>query len=233
KQVWAPKPSELRNPLDTLPAATAQVAQKKRAAPPRPQARPPPPKREVRYHCEICDREGHLEEFCFKRKWAVRREQERRNADMYSAWVHGPSRRGDRRDARTRRVGGGQGDGGAPAGGRFAGRARSRFQYGYGPRDRDFGGGFEAPHFPRGGDRQPRSRWDRGYVLPDFGYPSVEQMARHWFASHFANPSVESDLASLQSKISLADVSHELAKAKHELELVKDTPIISDVLECD
>src|SRR6185503_10306547 len=40
KQVWVPKPNELRNPLDTLPAATAQVAQKKRASPPRPQARP-------------------------------------------------------------------------------------------------------------------------------------------------------------------------------------------------
>src|SRR6185503_10781223 len=31
----------------------------------------------------------------------------------------------------------------------------------------------------------------------------------------------------------LADVSHELAKAKHDLELVKDTLIVSDVLECD
>ena len=29
KQVWVPKPNELRNSLDTLPAATAQVAQKK------------------------------------------------------------------------------------------------------------------------------------------------------------------------------------------------------------
>ena len=29
KQVWVPNPNELRNPLDTLPAATAQVAQKK------------------------------------------------------------------------------------------------------------------------------------------------------------------------------------------------------------
>ena len=99
-----------------------------------------------------------------------------------------------RQDARARRVGGGQGDSGgyrAPAGGRFAGRAPSRFQYGYGPRDRGFGGGFEAPRFPRGGDRRPRGRRDRGYALPDFGYPSVEQMTRHWFASHFANPSVE------------------------------------------
>ena len=39
------------------------------------------------------------------------REQERRNADMYSARVHGPSRSGGRQDARARRVGGGQGDG--------------------------------------------------------------------------------------------------------------------------
>ena len=74
KQVSVLKPNELRNPFDTLPAATAQVAQKKRAAPSRPQTRPPPPKREVRYHCEYCDREGHLEEFCFRRKRAVRRE---------------------------------------------------------------------------------------------------------------------------------------------------------------
>jgi hypothetical protein len=27
--------------------------------------------------------------------------------------------------------------------------------------------------------------------LSGFPNPSVEQMARHWFASHFANPSVE------------------------------------------
>src|SRR6185312_5293478 len=105
--------------LDALPTATAQVAQKKRATPPRPQARPPSPKCEVRYHCEFCDRKGHLEEFCFRRKRAERREQERWNADMYAARVHGPSRRSDRRDARARRVGGGQGDGGgyrAPTG---------------------------------------------------------------------------------------------------------------------
>ena len=114
--------------------------------------------------------------------------------DMYSARVHGPSRRGERRDGRARRVGGGQGDGGgyrAPAGSRFAGRAPGRFQYGYGPRNRGFGGGFEAPRLPRGSARQSHGRRDRGYALPDFAYPSVEQMARHWFASYFANPSVE------------------------------------------
>ena len=56
----------------------------------------------------------------------MRREQERRNSDMYSARVHDPPRRGGRQDARAHRVGGGQGDGGgyrAPAGGRSAGRA--------------------------------------------------------------------------------------------------------------
>ena len=36
----------------------------------------------------------------------MRREQERRNSDMYSARVHGPPRRGSRQDARARRVGG-------------------------------------------------------------------------------------------------------------------------------
>ena len=36
KQVWVPKPNELRNPLDTLSTATARVAQKKGAALPHP-----------------------------------------------------------------------------------------------------------------------------------------------------------------------------------------------------
>jgi len=90
KQVWVPKPNELRISLDTLPATTAQVAQKKGAAPVRPKTGPPPPKREVKYHYEYCHRDGQLEEFCFRRKRAVRREQERHNSDMYSARVHGP-----------------------------------------------------------------------------------------------------------------------------------------------
>ena len=124
----------------------------------------------------------------------MRREQERRNPDLYSARVHVPPQRDDRRVARARRVGGGQGDGGgyrAPAGGRSAGRAPGRPQYGYGPRDRGFGGGYDAPRFPRGGGRQPCGRLDGGYAFPEFANPSVEQMARHWFASHFANSSVE------------------------------------------
>jgi len=101
---------------------------------------------------------------------------------MYSARVHGPSWHGGRQDARACRVGGGQGDGGgyrAPAGGRFAGRAPGRSQYGYGPRDRGFEASFEAPCFPRGGARQSRGRRGRGYNLSGFANPSVEQMARH------------------------------------------------------
>ena len=93
----------------------------------------------------------------------MRPEQERRNPDMYSTRVHGPPRCGARQDARARRIGGGQGDSGgyrALAGGRFAGRAPDRFQYGYGPRDRDFGGGFDAPRFPCSGVRQSRGRRD-------------------------------------------------------------------------
>ena len=43
----------------------------------------------------------------------MRRVQERRNSDMYSARVHGPPWRGDRQDARAHRVGGGQRDSGA------------------------------------------------------------------------------------------------------------------------
>ena len=101
---------------------------------------------------------------------------------MYSARVHGPPRHGGRQDARARLVGGGQGDGGAyraPVCGLFAGHALGRFQYGYGPRDRGVGGGFEAPRFPRGGVRQSRGRRDVGYALSGFANPSVEQMARH------------------------------------------------------
>ena len=109
----------------------------------------------------------------------MRREQERHNSDMYSALVYGPPRRDGRQDARARRVGGGQGDGGgyrAPVGGRFAGRDPGRPQYGYGPRDRGFGGGYDAPRFPRGGGRQPRGRRDRRHAF-DLANPSVEQMA--------------------------------------------------------
>ena len=46
---------------------------------------------------------------------------------------------------------------------------------------------YSGPRFARRGDRCPPMR--RGGV--DLANPTVEQMTRHWFASHFANPSVE------------------------------------------
>jgi hypothetical protein len=42
-----------------------------------------PPKREVRYHCDYCHRDGHLVEFCFRRKRDERREYELNNRNMY------------------------------------------------------------------------------------------------------------------------------------------------------
>jgi hypothetical protein len=59
KQVWLPKHNHLRNTLDTLsnissdPPPRAPQPSKKKA----PSHKQIPPKREVRYHCEYCERE--------------------------------------------------------------------------------------------------------------------------------------------------------------------------------
>jgi hypothetical protein len=87
KQVWVPKPNYLRNPLDTLPNISED---------PLPKAKRPsrvththkkvsqqPSKREVRYHCDYCHRDGHLVEFCFRRKRDEWREYELNNWNMY------------------------------------------------------------------------------------------------------------------------------------------------------
>jgi len=86
KQLWIPKPNHLRNPLDTLSDIPED---------PLPKAKQPikvnhthqrenkPPKREARYHCEYCKRDGHLVEFCFRQKRDERREYELNNRDMY------------------------------------------------------------------------------------------------------------------------------------------------------
>ena len=106
KQVWTEKPNHLRNPLDTLPpAAKKHPAPKPRT---KPQSRvPPQPKRAERYHCSYCHKEGHLEEFCFRRKRDERREKEQKNKDMYYPFhgVHEPAPRGSvRRAAQPRGV---------------------------------------------------------------------------------------------------------------------------------
>jgi hypothetical protein len=72
KQVWVPKPNHLRNPLDTLPNISEDPLPKAKK-PPRvnhthKRVNQQPSKREVRYHCDYCHRDGHLAEFCFRRK---------------------------------------------------------------------------------------------------------------------------------------------------------------------
>ena len=37
----------------------------------------------MRYHCEYCERDGNLAEFCFRRKRDDRRQVELNNRDMY------------------------------------------------------------------------------------------------------------------------------------------------------
>ena len=95
KQVWIPKPNHLRNPFDTLLDISENLL---------PKAKQPtkvyhahqreskPPKREVKYHCEYCKRDGHHAEFCFRRKRDERQECELKNRDMYhpSHGVHVP-----------------------------------------------------------------------------------------------------------------------------------------------
>ena len=66
---------------------------------------------------------------------------------------------------------------------RFTGRAPSRFQRGYGPRDRGFERAFEGSRF--GGRGYPDRRDD----FFDCAYPTFEQMARHWYSSFGTNPS--------------------------------------------
>ena len=71
----------------------------------------------------------------------------------------------------------------------FAGRAPSHDQYEFRSNSRSFGSQRDyRPRFPPRGARIPHRRQDR----VDFANPSFEQMARHWFDSFCANPSVES-----------------------------------------
>ena len=206
KQVWAPKPNHLKSPLDTLPKrnnerappkpATKQTAPKAKKNKSQPKQPQPAPKRVI-FHCEFCQKDGHLVEFCFKRKRQERRAREWGNSDLYHD--DAVPRRGDRRDVRPRRVGGGGGDGGeyrAPVGGRFDGYVPRRSFNDFGPYHREVErDGFGIPPFGFGGDRRPFERHEMGYGMHgmiDYANPSVEQMTQHWFASHFTNPSVGS-----------------------------------------
>jgi hypothetical protein len=72
KQVWVPKPNRLKNPLDTLPNISKDPLPKAKKSPrvnhTHKRVSQQPPMREVRYHCDYCHRDGHLAEFCFRRK---------------------------------------------------------------------------------------------------------------------------------------------------------------------
>jgi hypothetical protein len=83
KQVWLPKPNHLRNTLDTFPDISSdpflELLSHPKIKPPHKQNLP---KREVRYHCEYCERDGHLASFCFRRKRDERQVSESSRKDM-------------------------------------------------------------------------------------------------------------------------------------------------------
>jgi hypothetical protein len=159
KQVWIPKPNHLRNTLDTLPDISSDPLPR---APQPPKKKAPshkqiPPKREVRYHCEYCERDGHLASFCFRKKRDERRVSESSRKDMNhpSHGVH--AQPVQRRPVRPR--------GALPLAARpqavrpRGGRARwgaSHVPYDQGPRDSGFGSPFSSgSQFPSRGDRYP------------------------------------------------------------------------------
>jgi hypothetical protein len=159
------------------------------------------------FHCEHCGRDGHLAEFCFRRKHEERLARELANKDRYCPsrgvpkprlvprgegmvrTIHPRGRREfvPRGDPPHReggmRVGFGRGE--------FAGRSFARVgndrsfrsQRSYGPRSPLH----DTRSPPRGRVGVP-PRKDR----MDFANPTFEQMARHWFDSFCTNPSAES-----------------------------------------
>ena len=93
--------------------------------------------------CDYYRKQGHLEEFCFRRKRAERLEKSWSNQDQLHQEGSGPTlpRRGEWRDARARRVGGGSGDdfgGRAPEGGFFPQALGHRCPYDFGPPSYEF-----------------------------------------------------------------------------------------------
>ncbi|WVZ53097.1 hypothetical protein U9M48_004083 [Paspalum notatum var. saurae] len=144
KKYWTHKPSKAK--LDKIveeelkPKGKKPVQQPEppKATPPKPKSQPNPVPRRPVYHCEFCQRNSHLEEFCFRRKRVERQERAWGNQDQFhQGGRQDPPHRGEMRD----RFAGGERGGGfqarAPGGEKcFTGRAPSRFQCGYGPRDR-------------------------------------------------------------------------------------------------
>jgi len=185
---WIPKPKILQTSLDsTPPTKPSPKTTKPKAKKPKPQPQPKPKSWPETFVCDHCHHQGHLEEFCFRRKRALRLERERAEQSHQQGGGQRVPRRAERREARARRVGGGRGDDflrRAPGGGRFAGRAPGRSHYGPGPRGR----GVEQFGVQRF-ESDPRFIPYCSTASTGFAFPTFEQMARHWFSS-FANPSV-------------------------------------------
>jgi hypothetical protein len=142
----------------------------------------------VRYHCEYCERDGHLASFCFRRKRDERRVSESSRKDMNrpSHGVHAqPVQRRPRRPsgvlplaARPQAV--------RLRGGR-ARRDAGRVSYGQEPCDRGFGSYFPSgPQFPSCGDRFPSGPGMFGVFPNTF----QGQIPHHWYSSQFTYPSV-------------------------------------------
>jgi hypothetical protein len=242
KNAFVPKPNHLRNRLDTTPAPPVFPPQtnnfqepinfksvlrneffgKKGEKPseekpseekPEPKENPKPKPKSKPFHCEHCGRDGHLAEFCFRRKREERLVRELANKDRYRPSCGVPEPRLVPRGegmVRTIYPRGRcefvpRGDPPLREGGRcvgfgrdeFAGRSFARGQYEYGGgHDRSFRSQRSyGPRSPLHGTRSP----PRGRVgVPprrdrmDFANPMFEKMARHWFDSFCTNPSAKS-----------------------------------------
>ncbi|WVZ80464.1 LOW QUALITY PROTEIN: hypothetical protein U9M48_027935 [Paspalum notatum var. saurae] len=97
-----------------------------KATPPKPKSQPNPVPRRPVYHCEFCQRNGHLEEVCSRRKRVERQERAWGNQDQfYQGGRQDPPYRGEMRD----RFAGGERGGGyqacAPSGGSSEGELHS------------------------------------------------------------------------------------------------------------
>jgi hypothetical protein len=237
KNAFVHKPNHLRNRLDTTPAPLVFPPQtdnfqkpikfksvlrneiigkkgeklseeKPSEEKPEPKENPKPKPKPKPFHCEHCGRDGHLAEFCFRRKHEERLARELANKDRYHSSRGVPEPRLVPRGKgmvctiypRERRELVPRGEtphreGGRHAGfgcGEFAGRSFARGQYEYRGNDRNFRSQrIYRPRSPFRGMRSP----PRGHVgVPprrdrmDFANHTFEQMVRHWFDLFCTNP---------------------------------------------
>jgi hypothetical protein len=235
KNAFVPKPNHLRNRLDTTPAPPVfppqtdnfqkpikfksvlgneffgKEGEKPSEEKPEPKENPKPKPKLKPFHGEHCGRDGHLAEFCFKRKREERLARELANKDMYRPSRGVPEPRLVPRGEgmvrtiypRERRELVSRGEPPHRKGGRCVGFGRGEFygcsfahgQYEYGGNDHSFRSQRSyRPRSPLCGTRSP----PRGHVgVPprrermDFANHTFEKMARHWFDSFCTNPSAE------------------------------------------